>query len=64
MRSYAKLNIFLKITGFRGNYHEIRSRFILFKGIFDEIEFVKKPAMSLYKMTKYKTILLKKQEWS
>lgn len=41
MRSYAKLNVFLKITGFRGNYHEISSRFILFENLFDEIEFVK-----------------------
>lgn len=41
MRSYAKLNIFLKITGFIENYHEISSRFVLFKDIFDEVEFIK-----------------------
>lgn len=41
MRSYAKLNVFLKITGFRENYHEISSRFVLFKDMFDEIEFIK-----------------------
>lgn len=42
MRSYAKINIFLKIIGIRGNYHEIISRFVLFDGIFDELNFIKK----------------------
>ncbi|MFA7355397.1 MAG: 4-(cytidine 5'-diphospho)-2-C-methyl-D-erythritol kinase, partial [Sulfurimonadaceae bacterium] len=27
-RAYAKVNIFLKITGMRANYHEIISRFM------------------------------------
>ncbi|NLK66195.1 MAG: 4-(cytidine 5'-diphospho)-2-C-methyl-D-erythritol kinase [Campylobacteraceae bacterium] len=40
MKSYAKLNVFLKIVGTRGNFHEINSRFILHKELFDEIEFV------------------------
>jgi len=40
MRSYAKINVFLKITGTRGNYHEICSRFLLIKDIFDEISFI------------------------
>ena len=39
MKSYAKVNIFLKITGKRGNYHELISRFMLIKNYFDEIEF-------------------------
>ncbi|KEA45737.1 4-diphosphocytidyl-2C-methyl-D-erythritol kinase [Campylobacter mucosalis] len=39
MKSFAKLNIFLKIIGTRGDYHEIVSRFVLFKEFFDEIEF-------------------------
>ena len=39
MKSYAKVNIFLKITGKRGNYHEIISRFMLVKNYFDEIHF-------------------------
>lgn len=39
MKSYAKVNIFLKITGKRGNYHEFISRFMLIKDYFDEIEF-------------------------
>lgn len=41
MKSYAKLNVFLKIIGFRENYHEISSRFVLFKNLFDEVEFIK-----------------------
>ncbi len=41
MKCYAKLNVFLKITGARlDGYHEIKSRFILFKGIFDTLQIV------------------------
>ncbi|MCR8678442.1 MULTISPECIES: 4-(cytidine 5'-diphospho)-2-C-methyl-D-erythritol kinase [Campylobacter] len=40
MRSFAKINVFLKIVGFRNNYHEIKSRFILYKGLYDEIDLV------------------------
>lgn len=41
MKSFAKINIFLKITGLRGNYHELASRFVLLEDIYDEIEFIK-----------------------
>jgi len=41
-RAYAKVNIFLKIVGTRGNYHEIMSRFILVKNLFDELYFAEK----------------------
>jgi len=41
-RAYAKVNIFLKITGTRGNYHEIVSRFMKVDKLYDELEFVKK----------------------
>jgi len=41
-RAYAKVNIFLKIAGTRGDYHEIISRFMLVKNLYDELEFVKK----------------------
>lgn len=44
-KSYAKVNIFLKITGLRGAYHEIASRFMIVKSLFDEIEFVKDDPM-------------------
>lgn len=40
MKSFAKINIFLKITAKRGNYHEIASRFVLIEELFDEICFV------------------------
>ncbi len=39
MKAYAKVNIFLKIVGKRGNYHELLSRFILVKNLYDELEF-------------------------
>ncbi|BCD68575.1 4-(cytidine 5'-diphospho)-2-C-methyl-D-erythritol kinase [Nitratiruptor sp. YY09-18] len=38
-KAYAKLNIFLKIVGLRDNYHELVSRFILYKEIYDIITF-------------------------
>lgn len=41
-KAYAKINIFLKIVGTRGNYHEILSRFILVKNLFDELYFAEK----------------------
>jgi len=44
LRAYAKVNIFLKITGTRGDFHEIASRFVLLKDIYDELEFVYSPS--------------------
>ncbi|MDX9813997.1 MAG: 4-(cytidine 5'-diphospho)-2-C-methyl-D-erythritol kinase [Sulfurimonas sp.] len=41
-KAYAKVNIFLKITGTRGSYHELLSRFMVVKDLYDELEFVKK----------------------
>ncbi|WP_338072249.1 hypothetical protein [Halarcobacter anaerophilus] len=38
-RSYAKVNIFLKISGKRGNYHEIVSRFVKVPSLYDLITF-------------------------
>jgi 4-diphosphocytidyl-2-C-methyl-D-erythritol kinase len=38
-RAYAKVNVFLKIVAKRGNYHELLSRFILVKNLYDELEF-------------------------
>jgi len=38
-RAYAKVNIFLKITGTRGNYHEIISRFMRVPELYDTLEF-------------------------
>ncbi len=41
-KAYAKVNIFLKIVGTRGDYHEICSRFILVDTLFDTLCFVPK----------------------
>lgn len=38
-KSYAKVNIFLKIAGKRGDYHEIVSRFVRVGNLFDTITF-------------------------
>lgn len=40
-KSYAKVNIFLKISGKRDNYHTLVSRFMLVKDLYDEIELIK-----------------------
>jgi len=45
-KAFAKVNIFLKITGTRGNYHEIVSRFMRVENLYDELEFVKKEETS------------------
>jgi len=41
-RAYAKVNTFLKITGLRGDYHELMSRFMRVESLFDELSFFKK----------------------
>jgi 4-diphosphocytidyl-2-C-methyl-D-erythritol kinase len=38
-KSYAKVNIFLKITGRRGDYHEIKSRFVRIESLHDTMIF-------------------------
>ena len=40
IKAYAKVNIFLKIVGHDGYYHQIKSRFMKVKTLFDEIEIV------------------------
>ncbi len=41
-KAYAKVNIFLKITGKRGAYHEIVSRFMKVENLYDELSFTPK----------------------
>ena len=41
-KAHAKVNIFLKIVGTRGNYHELVSRFMLVPNLFDTLSFVPK----------------------
>jgi len=40
IKAYAKVNIFLKIVGYDGFYHLIKSRFMKVKNLYDEIEIV------------------------
>jgi 4-diphosphocytidyl-2-C-methyl-D-erythritol kinase len=44
-KAYAKVNIFLKITGKRENYHEIVSRFMRVDELYDELSFVSKESI-------------------
>ncbi len=48
-RAFAKVNIFLKITGTRGQYHELASRFVRVASVYDEMRFVprKRPGEGL-----------------
>ena len=39
-KAYAKVNIFLKITGTRDNYHTLASRFMRVDSLYDELEFI------------------------
>ena len=41
-KAYAKVNIYLKITGTRGNFHIINSRFMRVDNLYDTISFVEK----------------------
>jgi len=41
-KAYAKVNIFLKIVGKRGGYHELLSRFVKVQNLYDELEFKEK----------------------
>lgn len=41
-KAYAKVNVFLKITGKRGEYHEIISRFMRVDSLYDELSFTPK----------------------
>jgi 4-diphosphocytidyl-2-C-methyl-D-erythritol kinase len=38
-KSYAKVNLFLKIEGYKDGYHQLNSRFMKVKNLYDEIEF-------------------------
>jgi 4-diphosphocytidyl-2-C-methyl-D-erythritol kinase len=40
-KSYAKVNIFLKIADKRGDYHELVSRFVRVHNLYDEVSFIK-----------------------
>jgi len=40
IKSYAKINIFLKITGYRDGYHTLLSRFAKVDNLYDKISFI------------------------
>jgi len=42
IKAPAKVNIFLKITGSRGNYHTLRSRFLRVENLYDTLTFIKR----------------------
>jgi len=44
-KAYAKVNIFLKITGMRDEYHEIISRFMRVENLYDELSFISKDSL-------------------
>lgn len=50
-KAYAKVNIFLKITGIRGSYHEIISRFMRVDSLYDELSFVAKDVSDEFKIS-------------
>ncbi|MBD3797122.1 MAG: 4-(cytidine 5'-diphospho)-2-C-methyl-D-erythritol kinase [Campylobacterales bacterium] len=54
-KAYAKVNVFLKITGKRENYHEIISRFLKVENLYDELCFVPKADLDA-KMNEFKII--------
>lgn len=39
-KSFGKVNIFLKVTGKRGTYHEFLSRFMRLENLYDDVEFI------------------------
>ncbi len=71
IKSFAKVNIFLKIIGLRGSYHEISSRFMKVENLFDEIFFEKAKKFeiegdfgcNLQQNTIYKAYMLLKSEY-
>ena len=49
-KAYAKVNIFLKIVGTRGNYHELVSRFMIVPSLFDTLSFVPKKSKEAFEL--------------
>ena len=49
-KAHAKVNIFLKIVGKRGNYHELLSRFMLVPALFDTLTFVPKKSTHAFEL--------------
>lgn len=50
MKAYAKLNIFLKIKGKIGSYHDLCSRFVLFHALYDELSLCDKKSKKSFEL--------------
>ena len=48
--AYAKVNIFLKIVGTRGSYHELSSRFMRVQNLYDKISFEPKTSKVAFEL--------------
>ena len=48
--AHAKVNIFLKIVGTRGNYHELYSRFMRVRDLYDTLSFVPKQTTQAFEL--------------
>jgi 4-diphosphocytidyl-2-C-methyl-D-erythritol kinase len=49
-KAYAKVNVFLKIVGKRGSYHEILSRFVLVDGLYDVLRLQPKTSEEYFEL--------------
>lgn len=49
-QAHAKVNIFLKIVGVRGHYHELLSRFMIVPSLFDTLSFVPKQSTEPFEL--------------
>jgi len=49
-QAHAKVNIFLKIVGKRGNYHELLSRFMRVSSLYDTLMFVPKKSSEAFEL--------------
>lgn len=71
-QAHAKINVFLKIVGTRGNYHELLSRFMIVPFLWDTLSFVPKKSTNPFELvgdfncalehnTLYRTFMVLKQ---
>ena len=49
-QAHAKVNIFLKIVGVRGNYHELLSRFMIVPSLYDTLSFIPKKSTQPFEL--------------
>jgi 4-diphosphocytidyl-2-C-methyl-D-erythritol kinase len=49
-KAFAKINVFLKIVGKRGNYHELLSRFVRVSNLYDELSLESKQTKEYFEL--------------